>query len=61
MATVATADGGRAVLDAGGRVLAVVSADEARGLDPLLVPIDGVVAPAPGEALGPDGAGRSTS
>lgn len=57
VATAPTADGGRAVLDVGGRVLEVIPGAAAVELDPALVPIEGLVAPAAGERLSPEGAG----
>jgi cell division protein FtsQ len=57
VATAPTADGGRAVLDAGGRVLEVVPAGAAPELDPAFVPIEGLVAPGPGGDVALEGAG----
>ena len=57
VATAPTADGGRAVVDAEGRVLAVVPAGTETSIEPPLLPIEGVVAPGSGELLDPVAAG----
>ena len=57
VATVPTEGEGRAVVDAEGRVLAVVPIGTEASIDPPLLAIEGVVAPSVGEFLEPAAAG----
>jgi len=57
IATAVTVEGLPVVVDADGRVLAGVSPDTGLGVDPALVPIEGVSAPGPGGTLDTDSGG----
>ncbi len=57
VATAPSADGGRVVVDAEGRVLAVLPAGTETTVEAPLLPIEGILAPAPGEFLDPAAAG----